>query len=315
MGEPLIISLGSINADLQYAFAGDLKREGTARARSFSEAAGGKAANVAYCVRRLGYPVRLVGCVGHDHYSEVAVGPLEEIGIDLRLHVAEECRTGVAIVAVPENGEKLIWSAPNANMHLDPEYLALVRDSIRSAPSDSFLVCDFEIPPVVLGTAFDAAEERGFDILVDTTFAEQVDRGDLSRFRAVTPNQQEAGELFGQPVQSKVDAVAAAKALHSAGVKIACVKLDEGGAVVDFDGGSHVVNAPDVQVRDKTGAGDAFLAAMAIALQRGAGPLDAVRNGVAASSISVGTEGAQASYPTRDELARMLERVGEAVKM
>jgi ribokinase len=277
-------------------------------------AAGGKAANVAYFVRRLGYPVRLIGCIGRDHYSDVAVGPLEEIGIDLYLHVTEQRPTGVAIVAVPENGEKLIWSAPNANMHLDSEYLALVRASIGSAPSGSFLVCDFEISPEILGAAFGAAEERGFDILVDTTFAEQVDKRDLSRFRVATPNQQEAAELLEQPVQSRDDAVAAAKALHSAGVEIACVKLDEGGAAVEYDGGSDVVNAPDVQVRDKTGAGDAFIAAMAIALQGGAGPLDAIRHGVAASSISVGTVGAQASYPTKDEFARMLARVGGSAK-
>lgn len=308
-----IISLGSINADLQYGFDGALEHKGTAPARSFSEAAGGKAANVALFARRMERSARLIGCVGTDHYARVAVDPLRTAGVDLKLYEDEEEPTGVAAIALPKGGDKLILSAPNANMHAGDDYVEFVRDAVLDAPEGSVLVCDYEVAREVLEAAFGAAEERQLPILVDPTFADQVERSDMPRFRAVTPNQQEAGTLLSQPVSARSEAVEAAKALFRAGAEIGCVKLDRGGAAVAFDGGSFIVDTPEVPIRDKTGAGDAFIAAMAIALMSGQDVLEAVRYGVAGSNCSVGTIGAQASYPNPEEFQRMLGRVGGPV--
>jgi ribokinase len=60
---------------------------------------------------------------------------------------------------------------------------------------------------------------------------------------------------------------------------------------------------------DTTGAGDAFTAALAVAVPRGLPPVEAAIVGVAAASCAVGGYGAQTSYPTNAELVAMTERV------
>ncbi|RWK62644.1 MAG: ribokinase, partial [Mesorhizobium sp.] len=228
---------------------------------------GGKAANVAYFTHRLGVPTRLIGRIGDDHFAEVAVGPLKAAELDLgSVGVARDVPTGVAIVAVPKDGTKAILSASNANMCWSEAAIDNVVAAIRNSPDQSILVADFEIPLPVLNAAFATAQQRGFRVLIDPTFADQIDRSQLCRFCAITPNQQEASDLLGLPIATSDDAARAALQLNALGVEIACVKLEDGGCFLALDHDAMQILAPPVDVIDKTGAGDAFIAAMAVAL-------------------------------------------------
>ncbi|MER9233417.1 PfkB family carbohydrate kinase [Mesorhizobium sp. M0622] len=310
MSRPIVLSLGSINADLQFDVQGSLGDGGNMRASGFAQRAGGKAANVAYFTHRLGVPTRLVGRVGDDHFAENAVGPLKEAGLGLEhVGVAHGIPTGVAMVAVPKDGTKSILSASNANMSWDDATVENVVAAIRNAPDRSILVADFEISLPVLNAAFATARERGLRILADPTFADQIDRSQLDRFYAVTPNQQEASDLLGVRIASNEDAARAALQLNALGVEIACVKLEQGGCFLALDQDVMQILAPPVEVVDKTGAGDAFIAAMAVALLDGKSPYDAACWGVAASTIAVGKKGAQESYPSMREFQQMIGSV------
>lgn len=310
MPQPLILSLGSINADFAFEVEGDFAVGGTSPARRFYRRAGGKGANVAAFLHRVGVPVRLLGRVGDDDLADQALQPLREAGIDISgVTAASGEATGVAMIGVPEDGEKTILLAANANRSWDEAALASLRQAIDEAPEGSLLALDFEVSREALETAFAAALARGMPVIADASFAEDIESRDLTRLAAITPNAKEAATMTGLTVRSEADARTAARRLVGRGVKAACVKLSDGGCV--FAAGQKVstIEAPHVEVVDKTGAGDAFTAAFALALYEGRSPFEAAQWGVAASSLAVTARGSQEAYPDRRALQAMVREV------
>ncbi|WP_150852010.1 ribokinase [Sinorhizobium arboris] len=311
--DSMIFCLGSINADLTFGGIADMAAGGTIRTGQFHQRAGGMAANSAYFIHCLGVPVQLLGRVGDDHFGKIALNPLRKAGLPLDgVSIAEGEFTGVAVIAVAKDGNKTMLSASNANNSWPKEAVAAVVQRIMLAPDGSMLVADFEVPRSVLEAAFDACERRGFDIVVDPTFPEEMRKPDFSRLRAITPNAQEASALVGTQVSDEASAREAARVLNEWGVDIACLKLPEGGCIAAKGNELFTIHAPKVEVVDKTGAGDAFVGALSIALLRGLPFGEAARWGVAASSISVKRSGAQESFPPAEEFNRMLEVVRAA---
>jgi ribokinase len=223
--------------------------------------------------------------------------------------VAPNSVTGIAVVVVPADGNKSILSVPNANMDWQAPAVEKVVQAIDNAPPSSVLIADFEVPRAVLEAAFKAAERRGFRIIVDPTFADQIEKTDLKRFYAVSPNQKEAADALGIEVADESQARDAATKFNALGVEIACVKLSDGGCILGERNETTAIRAPSVDVVDKTGAGDAFIAAFAAATLEHKSAYEATCWGVAASSFSVGRKGTQASYPTRSEFDQMLVSV------
>lgn len=310
---PIIFSLGSINADLAFDDVGDLAAGGTIRAGGFAQRAGGKAANAAVAVHRLGAAVKLLGRVGDDHFGHVALEPLRKAGLPLEgVSVEKGEVSGVTAIALHGDGDKTILAAPNANEGWSDDAVEKLVRRIQDAPEGSMLIADFEISRSVLEAAFDACARKAFDIIVDPSFPEEIRRSDLQRFRAIAPNAQETASLTGAEVSDEADAREAARMLNDWGVGIACIKLPEGGCVMANGTELLTIPPPKVDAVDKTGAGDAFVAALAVALLQGLPAPEAARWGVAASSISVTRAGTQDSYPTLNELKRMLRQVEAA---
>jgi ribokinase len=65
--------------------------------------------------------------------------------------------------------------------------------------------------------------------------------------------------------------------------------------------------APQVDVVDTTGAGDAFCGAFAADLARGMDPFSAARTGVVAGSLAATIPGAYPGIPRREAIQHMLE--------
>lgn len=313
MANPIVLSLGSINADFTFELDSALSAGRTIPARAFFRRAGGKAGNVAVFAARLGIPTQLLGRVGDDDLAEQALGPLRALDIDVSgVSVAQGHSTGTAMIGVPSDGNKTILLATNANAQWDDAALAHLQKAIGAAPAGSVLALDFEVSRAALDTALEAAQSRDMPVVADPSFAENIRAADLAKLRVVTPNTAEAGTIAGRKVDTEADAVAAARYMVEAGTRIACVKLANGGCVMAERDAVHTLKAPAVDVVDKTGAGDAFTAAMAVALLEGRSPRQAALWGVAASSVAVMHAGSQEAYPDRDRFEQMLAKVGDA---
>ena len=315
MHEPVLLSLGSINADFEVRVDEPLAEGLTLMAHDFARVGGGKAANVALLARRLGHRAVLIGRVGDDDLREQALAPLRRAGIDLpHVSTAPRTATAVSMITVPPDGKKSIVLAPNANDRWDD---AAVRDAvgaIAAAPEGSVLAVDYEVPADVVRAATEAAASRGLRIVLDPSSADRVEADVLGRVFAIAPNAKEAEQLTGIAVDGSDAARRAASRLADRGIAMVCVKMADGGCVLAHGRQFTLVPAVDLDVVDSTGAGDAFTGGLAVALLENRNPVEAACMAVAASGLAVTGYRSQESYPDRERLDRMLPAIAGGVR-
>lgn len=277
---PSISVVGSVNLDL-VARAPRLPRPGeTITDATFSRHPGGKGANQALAVRRLGADVRLTACVGRDAEAEVALALLRADGVDLdRCRAVDDAPTGVALIVVDQDGENQIVVAPGANRLLDPSDVG----------SADVVVCQLEIP---VDTVRAAVESAGFSVL-NAAPARPLPMDLLTAADVVVVNETER-EVLG-------DALAACD--------LVVTTLGAAGSVAHRDGREVArADAFPVTVVDTVGAGDAFVAALTVALASGTGLGASLAFANAAGGLAASRPGAQPSLPSRAEVDGLVGR-------
>jgi ribokinase len=277
-----IAVVGSVNLDLS-ATVGRLPAPGeTISGATLSRFPGGKGANQALAARRLGADVQLVACVGDDAAADEALALLREGGVDLsRLQVRSDCPTGIALICVAPSGENQIVVAPGANAAMDPATLKV--------GSPDAMICQLEIPADVIAVA--AKEFQGF-FCANLAPAKEIDATVLQRADLVIVNETEAA-WYG-------DTLSACNGLVATTYGSSGASLRKGGALI------AEAKPPAVTAIDTVGAGDAFTAALTVALVEGQEPPDALRFACAAGAAAATRAGAQPSLPTREEVETLL---------
>ena len=202
-------------------------------------------------------------------------------------------RTGLAFVFVDAHGEDSIVVAPGANALLDP---ASVEDAVRRrlAPS-GVLVTQAEIPAPMLNAAIRTAAEAA---AARSSAWRRTDRWTSRCWRCATPWSSTSPRRVGCSGRRYEEASAAPDA--AADLLRLCRSVvvtvgGEGAAVADVDG-VQVVAAPQVEVVDSTGAGDAFIGRWRPRSSAGYDLPAAVRIAVRAGAHAVTRPGAQASF-------------------
>jgi ribokinase len=277
---PKIVVVGSVNLDL-VARVPRLPGPGeTLAATALSRIAGGKGANQALAARRLGAEVALVAAVGADQAADEALALLRSGGVDLHaVRVRPDLPTGHALITVDDQGETTIVVAAGANAEPEVEPAAL-----RGA--DAVLTV-LEVPDAAVAAV---ARHAAGMVVLNAAPARPVDPAVLRRVDLVVVN----GDEF-----------AAVAGLDAAGA--VAVTRGAAGAVLRR-GGIEVASAapPPTTVVDGTAAGDAFTAALTIALLAGRSDADALRRACAAGALTVSRAGAQPALPTAEELEAVL---------
>jgi ribokinase len=268
----------------------------TAVASASRSSPGGKGANQAAAARRLGAPTLFVGRVGDDEGGRLTRSDLEAFGVDLHLTVTPGVVTGHAAVFVDEEGENLIAVHPGANAHLAPADVDAVADVIRQA---AVLVTQLEVPIETVRHAAELAARADVRTVLNAAPAQEGAEGIGELFDVLVVNRQEAERLTGVGVTTLDDAMAALRGLRDMGCPDPVVTLGAAGAVC-FDHGRAVhAAAPRVEAVDGTGAGDAFVGALAALLREGVEWVDAVRDACAYAALAVTKPGTRASFADR----------------
>jgi ribokinase len=256
---------------------------------------GGKGFNQAIAAARLGCAVDLVARVGNDEPRTLFLETLDRNGIG-RAHVSVDAEqgTGTSLIVVDAHGENRIVATPRANLALTPAHVAEASASLANAGA---LLLSFEVPLHALTAAVALA---GPDTLVclNAAPAQPIPADLAARLDVLIVNEIEAAALTGTPVDRIDAALQAAHRLRTLARKAAVVTLGEQGAVYAAEGASGHVPAFETDVRDTTGAGDAFCAALAFALTTGYAIHDAVCLANAAGSLATRTPGAAPAMPT-----------------
>lgn len=261
---------------------------------------GGKGANQAAAAALLGASVTMLGRVGDDGLGEPLIEALREKGVDTDLveTIGKES-TGAAFITLTPDGENAITVAPGANRRLRPEDVDAASGAIRQART---LVVQMEVPPETVEKAVEVAAAGGVRVLLNLAPPLEVPGTMLEKLDPLVVNEHEAAFLLGSPVEGVEGAVTAATDLLALGPSSAVITLGASGAVYAAGEHSEHLPAPDTEVVDTTGAGDAFVGALAAKLCEGAGLGEAVTYAVRAGAAAVTKDGAQGSLPTPETL-------------
>ena len=259
---------------------------------------GGKGANQAAAAALLGASVAFLGRVGDDGFGGPLVRALADKGVDTGVvREAPDSSTGAAFITVTPDGENAITVAPGANRRLTAEDVDDASESIGDA---KVLVAQMEIPPEVVLRAVEVAAESGTRVLVNLAPTFEVPRALLEKLDPLVINEHEAAFLLGERVEGVDGALDAAPRLLALGPGSVVVTLGEDGAVFSDGESAQHLTAPKVEVVDTTGAGDAFVGALAARLAADVPLRDAVAYAVRAGAAAVTEAGAQGALPTSD---------------
>lgn len=227
---------------------------------------GGKGANQAAAAARLAGASRFIGAVGRDAETTEVLAELKTAGVDTTWVQQLDEPTGTALIAVDAAGENQIVVCPGANSHLD---LAEVEFA-----EDETLLCPLEIGLPLVEEA--ARRHRGYFAL-NAAPAEALPDSLIARCDLIIVNETEYAAIP-----------------ELADAKLVAVTYGGKGSAL-YRHGELVARAPGrkVAVVNTVGAGDAFCAALVLALRSGYDPAVALAAANAVGADAVGSTAAQ----------------------
>jgi ribokinase len=290
-----IFVVGSCNLDLTFRVPRLPRLGETVGGASLQQGFGGKGANQAVAAACLGAKVTLVACVGNDAFGRQCVENFRARGIDptfVRTDAGQP--TGLASIYVTDAGDNCIVVAAGANA-------AVTVDDVRSAAASlsqaDVVVCQLETPVEAALEAFRIARAAGVRTLLNPAPALPIPDELLRLTDVCVPNETELEMLSGRAESIE----SAARELRSRGPGTVIVTLGAAGALV-VEQAKERVPARPVTAVDPTGAGDVFVAALAVSLAEGRSLRDAVFWANAGAALSVTRPGTQTAAPTRAEV-------------
>jgi ribokinase len=261
---------------------------------------GGKGANQAVMAARLGAATAMVARVGDDHFGRATIDNFRENGVDAtHVDVISGVASGVAPIAVQEDGQNTVLIVPGANDRLDVAGVGAATDVITSA---RVVLCQLEVPEAATREAFALARRAGAITVFNPAPAAAIDDRTLALADYVLPNETELELLTGCTTDSLDACAEGARRLLREGMQAVVVTLGERGALIVDHLGTRHTEAASVSAVDTTGAGDAFVGTFATLLARGLDVDEAVEWSCKVASESVQHPGTQTSFPT---LARL----------
>ncbi len=308
-----ILVVGSLNVDFVFKTDRLPKSGESLHGAEFSIFPGGKGANQAVAIARLGGEVQLIGRVGKDPFGTTLVDNVRSNAVGVTHIITDaEKHTGTALIVVDKQGNNSILVAQGANYNWSPEDIRSVEPILKAS---DYLLLQLEISELALDAVVNMARVHGVPVILDAGPARAIETSLLAGLEIVSPNETEAEALTGIPVSDLPTARRAAERLLALGAKNVVVKLGERGCLVAGAAGEvHVPGLPVAAV-DTTAAGDAFTGALVLFLSYGLDLSEAARQANYVGALTVTKMGAQPSLPSALELERLLGAQGQTAPL
>ena len=301
----MITVVGSFNLDL-FIEVPRFPAPGEAiHGKNFRRAPGGKGANQACAVARLGESAAMIGAVGQDAFGDEMIANLVALGVDVRGVVRRaEVASGTAMIVLDATGQNQIVVANGANDTLTAADVQRHADVFQKSRA---VIAQLETTAAATEAALRLAREVGaLAVLNPAPFSPVADEV-LALCDWIIPNEGEASKLSGIEVNDLATAAAAARKIQTrSGHARVAVTLGAEGVWLDTPEFTGHVPGFRVQAVDTVGAGDTFIGAFVARLVAGASARDAAQFACAAAAIAVTRRGAQSSVPTRAEVEALL---------
>jgi ribokinase len=304
-----VVVVGGLNMDIHLFGLRESAGQAPLLASRHLAQPGGKGGNVARAAARLGAAVTLVACVGEDDFGHDCVTAVAADGVDVSGVVGTpDGPTGFVAIELDEGRHRSLVFSPGANALLTWDDVA---PHVAGLTGADVVVAQAEIPKETLAVLAAELASRGVPIFLDPTPPDRVRREHLLAAEVITPDLAEAAQLTGRQPSSRLWPVFAARELRAAGARRVLLKTAEEGAVLLDEDGLREVPTAAVEVADETGAGDVFLAALAVSRLEGEGWERATRFANAAAALSVSRMGL--ALPDRAEASALAETLDDPV--
>jgi ribokinase len=289
--------IGSINMDLTVTAERIPLKGETLKGNEIKHIPGGKGANQAVAIARLGSEVEMFGCIGNDDAGKMLLKNLENEGVlTSQINVVDNVPTGLALITIGENDNTIIVVA-GANDYVNKTYV----DSI----TNELLKCDMvllqhEIPQETIEYVIELCFQHNVKVILNPAPARHVTKEFIEKIDYLTPNEHEAIILFGSEVSSD-------ELLKQYPEKLVITQGEKGVSVCLKTGEVLLVPARKAKVVDTTGAGDTLNGAFAVAIANGNDITTALQFANIAASLSTEKFGAQGGMPRYQEVINEME--------
>ena len=295
-----VIVIGSSNVDMVVKTSHLPAPGETILGGEFLMNQGGKGANQAVAVKRMGGNLIFMAKLGNDLFGQQSVVYFNKEGIDTRyISLDEKSASGVALISLDAHAENSIVVASGANMLLNEQDVDKVVEEMYEG---DILLMQLEIPIQTVVYAARKAFEKGVKVVLYPAPACSLPKELFRYLYMITPNRIEAEMLTGIKIINDTDTEKVAETIRVMGVKNVIITLGSKGCLIQEDGVSYRVDACKVEPVDTTAAGDTFNGALCVGLAEGMDLRQAAVLASKASSIAVTRMGAQSSIPYREEL-------------
>lgn len=302
-----IFVFGSVNIDVSARMAA-LPRPGeTVNASTYGIGLGGKGANQAVAIARLGGEVRFAGAVGRDAFGDLAISQMQEFGLGTEgIRIIDNVDTGMAIIQVEEAGQNTIavcagangrWRAADVDEYAADMARAKIALLQREVPHEANLAVAKAVRAAGGAVCLDPAPVGDADHLMDL----------IALCDIISPNETEAAQITGIEPNDLASAEAAARAILKQGPETVIIKLGGRGSLLVTADETRHFEPFKVKVVDTVAAGDSFNGGFAVAYAQGRSLHDCVLYASAAGAIAVTRPGAGAAAPTGHEVEALLK--------
>lgn len=296
--------VGSINMDMTVTAERIPLKGETLLGDSIHYIPGGKGANQAVAMARLGAEVEMFGCVGDDSNGEKLLENLRKEGVGTRhIKVLKEVPTGIALITVGENDNTIIV-VPGANGQVDQIYADGIKEELKAF---DMVVLQQEIPLETVHDLICFCAENGIKVILNPAPAAKVPLDIIEKVTYLTPNEHEAVLIFGEEETTE-------ELLKKYPEKLVITQGSRGVSVCRKNGEVLTVPARPAIVADTTGAGDTLNGAFSVQIAKGEPIAEALRYANTAASLSTEKFGAQGGMPTAEEVERELKRNEEKIR-
>ncbi len=294
-----VVVVGSLNIDLVTSVEKTVRLGETVFGNGLSKLEGGKGANQAVAIAKLGGDVSMVGMVGEDTFGQMLKNSLEKNGVNTEyVGVTSNAPTGTALIMIDSSGDNSIVVISGANFELKGSDI-----KEKMFAEAGFVLSQFEVPYDTVLKSFEIAKRVGAVTILNPAPARAITDELLINTDIIIPNQTEFELITGIKPLTYTEIKKGAKILFEKGVSEVIVTLGGDGAVyISRSGTSYKTAAYRVEVKDTTAAGDSFIGGLITKLSSGEAVEEAIEYGIKVGAVTVTRIGAQASLPTSKEI-------------
>lgn len=293
--------IGSLNMDMT-ARVEELPKLGeTIFGYNFYKSCGGKGANQAVAISKLGLKTEMIGMVGNDSDGIELIKNLEFNNIFSSVIISKEI-TGRAVITVDNNGNNNIIVIPGANFKISKQNIDEKIDRIKES---DIVIFQNEIPIEVTKYALKKAKELGKITIFNPAPAVKFDVNMFENVDYLIVNETELEYIFNVSYEN-IDLIVKIKNEYKLN-NLLITLGDKGSIVITKENEIKKIKAYKVKAIDSTAAGDSFIGAFASQIVNGVNIDDAIKYATAVSAIVVTKIGAQESIPSKEEIEEFIK--------